>query len=157
MSVNPAEQLTEEQIAEFREVFNLYDKTGEGAIVATELGTVMRCLGLNPTRSELDSMINEVDVNGDGLIDFEEEFLPLMSRKLQDIDDEDELCEMFKEFDVKTSGHISVLELRHLMTELGEKMTEEEVDNMICETVVDADGMIEYRELIRLLLTPSKD
>jgi hypothetical protein len=55
-----ADQLTEEQIAEFKEAFSLFDKDGDGTITTKELGTVMRSLGQNPTEAELADMINEV-------------------------------------------------------------------------------------------------
>ena len=55
-----ADQLTEEQIAEFKEAFSLFDKDGDGTITTKELGTVMRSLGQNPTEAELQDMINEV-------------------------------------------------------------------------------------------------
>eukprot|EP00930_Biecheleria_cincta_P075334 TRINITY_DN6249_c0_g1_i1.p1 TRINITY_DN6249_c0_g1~~TRINITY_DN6249_c0_g1_i1.p1 ORF type:complete len:963 (-),score=197.04 TRINITY_DN6249_c0_g1_i1:30-2864(-) len=59
-----ADQLTEEQIAEFKEAFSLCDKSGSGTIQATELGTVLRSLGQNPTAAELEDMINEVCSDG---------------------------------------------------------------------------------------------
>ena len=59
-----ADQLTEEQIAEFKEAFSLFDKDGDGTITPKELGTVMRFLGQNPTEAELQDMINEVDADG---------------------------------------------------------------------------------------------
>jgi len=49
---------------EFREAFSLFDKNGDGTISSTELGTVMRSLGQNPTENELQDMINEIDVDG---------------------------------------------------------------------------------------------
>lgn len=63
-----ADQLTEEQIAEFKEAFSLFDKDGDGTITTKELGTVMRSLGQNPTEAELQDMINEVDADGEYLI-----------------------------------------------------------------------------------------
>ena len=63
-----ADQLTEEQIAEFKEAFSLFDKDGDGTITTKELGTVMRSLGQNPTEAELQDMINEVDADGNGTI-----------------------------------------------------------------------------------------
>ncbi|KAJ6760124.1 hypothetical protein OIU79_025067 [Salix purpurea] len=76
------EQLTEEQIAEFKEAFSLFDKDGDGCITTKELGTVMRSLGQNPTEAELQDMINEVDADQNGTIDFPE-FLNLMARKMK--------------------------------------------------------------------------
>lgn len=60
------EQLSEEQITEFREAFNLFDKDGDGTITTKELGTCMRSLGQNPTEAEIAELICEVDVNGTG-------------------------------------------------------------------------------------------
>lgn len=65
-----ADQLTEEQIAEFKEAFSLFDKDGDGTITTKELGTVMRSLGQNPTEAELQDMINEVDADGTQVICF---------------------------------------------------------------------------------------
>merc|ERR1711943_54941 len=83
-----ADQLTEEQIAEFKEAFSLFDKDGDGTITTKELGTVMRSLGQNPTEAELADMINEVDADGSGTIDFPE-FLNLMAKKMKDTDSEE--------------------------------------------------------------------
>jgi Ca2+-binding EF-hand superfamily protein len=63
--IQMADQLTEEQIAEFKEAFSLFDKDGDGTITTKELGTVMRSLGQNPTEAELQDMINEVDADGE--------------------------------------------------------------------------------------------
>ena len=131
-----ADNLTEEQIAEFKEAFSLFDKDGDGTITTKELGTVMRSLGQNPTEAELQDMINEVDADGNGTIDFPE-FLSLMARKMKDTDTEEELVEAFKVFDRDGNGLISAAELRHVMTNLGEKLTDEEVDEMIREADVD--------------------
>merc|ERR1712160_86706 len=145
------EQLTEEQIAEFKEAFSLFDKDGDGTITTKELGTVMRSLGQNPTEAELQDMINEVDTWGNGTIDFPE-FLSLMARKTWDTDTEEELIEAFKVFDRDGNGLISAAELRHVMTNLGEKLTDEEVDEMIKEADIDGDGHINYEEFVRMMM-----
>ena len=78
-----ADQLTEEQTAEFKEAFSLFDKDGDGTITTKELGTVTRSLGQNPTEAELQDMINEVDADGNGTTDFPE-FFTMMARKIKD-------------------------------------------------------------------------
>merc|ERR1712217_869504 len=145
------EQLTEEQIAEFKEAFSLFDKDGDGTIITKELGTVMRSLGQNPTEAELQDMINEVDADGNGTIDFPE-FLSLMERKMKDTAPEEDLIEAFKVFDRDGNGFISAAELRHVMTNLGEKLTDEEVDEMIREADVDGDGQINYEEFVKMMM-----
>ncbi|CAJ1947730.1 unnamed protein product [Sphenostylis stenocarpa] len=178
-----ADQLTDDQISEFKEAFSLFDKDGDGSrslmlsvfdcilkiavfvdrslirklqdsdccITTKELGTVMRSLGQNPTEAELQDMINEVDADGNGTIDFPE-FLNLMAKKMKDTDSEEELKEAFRVFDKDQNGFISAAELRHVMTNLGEKLTDEEVDEMIREADVDGDGQINYEEFVKVMM-----
>jgi len=83
----------------------------------------------------------QVDADGNGTIDFPE-FLTLMARKMKDTDSEEEILEAFKVFDKDGNGFISAAELRHVMTNLGEKLTDEEVDEMIREADIDGDGQV---------------
>eukprot|EP01121_Diplochlamys_sp_Union-15-3_P010048 TRINITY_DN2777_c0_g1_i1.p1 TRINITY_DN2777_c0_g1~~TRINITY_DN2777_c0_g1_i1.p1 ORF type:complete len:150 (+),score=46.84 TRINITY_DN2777_c0_g1_i1:53-502(+) len=146
------DQLTEEQIAEFKEAFSLFDKDGDGAITTKELGTVMRSLGQNPTEADLEEMIKEVDQDKSGTIDFPE-FLTMMAKQMKNEDTEEEIREAFKVFDKDGNGFISAAELRHVMTNLGEKLSEEEVDEMIKEADVDNDGQINYEEFVKMMLS----
>ncbi|EPS71154.1 calmodulin, partial [Genlisea aurea] len=148
-----ADHLTEDQVSEFKEAFSLFDKDRDGCITTKELGTVMRSLGQNPTEAELHDMIDEVDADGNGTIDFPE-FLNLMARKMKDttMDSEEELKEAFRVFDKDQNGFISPDELRHVMTNLGEKLTDDELDEMIRNADVDGDGQIDYREFVRVMM-----
>uniref|UniRef100_A0A670K5J4 Calglandulin n=1 Tax=Podarcis muralis TaxID=64176 RepID=A0A670K5J4_PODMU len=138
------------EIQEFKEAFSLFDKDGDGTITTKELGTVMRSLGQNPTEAELQDMINEVDADGNGTIDFPE-FLTMMARKMKDTDSEEEIREAFRVFDKDGNGYISAAELRHVMTNLGEKLTDEEVDEMIREADIDGDGQVNYEEFVQMM------
>ncbi|KAK2535685.1 hypothetical protein Q9233_003611 [Columba guinea] len=127
-----ADQLTEEQIAEFKEAFSLFDKDGDGTITTKELGTVMRSLGQNPTEAELQDMINEVDADVIvKLLRLRQVYSSLLFSLCQD-----------------GNGYISAAELRHVMTNLGEKLTDEEVDEMIREADIDGDGQVNYEVLL---------
>ena len=91
---------------------------GDGTITAKELGIVMRSLGQNPTEAELQDMVNEVDKDGNGTIDFEE-FLDMMSRNAVDENAEEEMRQAFLVFDKDGSGQISKSELKQVMRSLG--------------------------------------
>ncbi len=145
------EHLTEEKIQEFKEAFEIFDKDKDGYITIKELGEIMKSLGQVPSETELQDMINEVDVDGNGNIDFKE-FLGLMARKMRDTDTEEELIEAFKVFDRDGNGLVSASELKYVMLSLGEKITDEEVDEMIREADIDGDGFINYEEFVRMII-----
>mmetsp|Transcript_16060 Transcript_16060/g.17835 ORF Transcript_16060/g.17835 Transcript_16060/m.17835 type:complete len:192 (-) Transcript_16060:69-644(-) len=150
MSTSAKDSLTEEQKAEFREAFNLFDKDCDGSITTKELGTVMRSLGQKPTDSQLVDMINEVDVDGDGQIDFEE-FLEMMAKKMKDVDTDHEIREAFNVFDKDGNGYIDASELRSVMLSLGEKLSDEEVNQMIKEADNDGDGKVDFQEFQKMM------
>jgi len=148
--VEKKREMTEEQKNEFKEAFALFDKDGDGSITAIELGEVMRKLGQEPSNEELTDMVNEVDVDGNGQIDFDE-FCFMMGKKLSDGDNDEELKEAFKVFDKDGDGKISPEELRTVMASLGENLTELEVKNMIHEADKNGDGEIDYEEFITMM------
>ena len=125
-----ADRLTEEQIEEFKEAFSLFDKDADGAITTTEIGTVMRSLGQNLSEAELQGMIQEADADNNGTVDFSE-FLTMMIKEMQDTNTKENIREAFRVFDKDGNGSISAPELRYVMTKLGEKLTDKEVNEMI--------------------------
>merc|ERR1712232_612224 len=122
INTNPemSDELTDHQIAEFKEAFSLFDRDGDGAITTKEFGTVMRSLGQNPTEAELADMINEIDTDGSGLVEFPE-FLTMMARKLKDGQDsgekltDEEADEMIREADIEGNGNINYVEFVKMM------------------------------------------
>ena len=65
----------------------------------------------------------------------------------------EKILEAFKVFDEDGNGFISAAELRHIMTNLGEKLTDEEVDEMIREADIDGDGQINYEEFVKMMMS----
>lgn len=55
------DRLSQDEIAEFREIFNLVDKDGGGSISKVELGELMETLGIEATQEDIEAMIAEVD------------------------------------------------------------------------------------------------
>ncbi|XP_065889841.1 calmodulin-like isoform X2 [Dysidea avara] len=124
--------LSQEQIAHFKETFSLYDK--------------------DEVEAELRAFEGEVehDADGNGLIDFKL-FLVMMSRKIKEssANVQEDIVDAFRVFDKDANGFISAAELRHVMMNLGDqKLTEEEVEEMIREADVDGDGQINFEDFV---------
>ena len=145
------DKLTSEQIEQYKSAFSLFDKDGDGTIKSKEVGTVMRALGMNPTESEVVDLVNEVD-DGNGLIDFPE-FLVIMARKADDFDAENELLEAFRHFDKTGSKKVGMDVFKDVVLNMGEKISEEELNEFIEAVDLDPRADIEYEELIKLILT----
>jgi Ca2+-binding EF-hand superfamily protein len=68
-------------------------------------------------------------------------------------DNEEEIIEAFKVFDVDKNGEISAEELTDVLMSLGEKLTREECDEIMRIADTDGDRSINYREFVKLLLS----
>merc|ERR1719316_2099684 len=98
----------------------------------------------------LEAMIAEGDEDGSGEIEFPE-FLKLMASKLQDTDSVEEMREAFLVFDRDKSGSVTASELKHVMNNLGEQVTNEEVEEMIKEADADGDGELSFDDFLQFI------
>ena len=135
---------------EIRVAFRVLDRDGNGFITAAVLRHVMTNLGEKLTDEEVDEMIREADIDGDGKVNCEE-FVAMMGQKMKDTDREEEIREAFRVFDRDGNGFISAAELRHVMTNIGDKLTDEEVDDMIREADIDGDGQVNCEEFVTMM------
>ena len=145
------EFITDEQRKDLQDIFDQFDKDKDGKISGKELANAMFSMGQNPTDDEINEMMREVDLNQDGKIDFDE-FITLMMKSSPDTQTEDEVINAFRVFDKEGNGLISSAELKHIMMTIGDKMTEEEADEMVNEADIDEDGMINYEEFVRMMM-----
>ena len=97
---NVGSPMTEELIADFRDAFKTFDTDEDGYLSFKELGDLLISLGVPVTKEELTEMTNEIDIEGNGTIDFKE-FILLMARKMRDYDNEDEYISKLLEFLIK--------------------------------------------------------
>merc|ERR1712080_406749 len=135
-------------------VFQLFDTKGDGLIQVTQVGEVLRALGQNPTEGDVKKLVQSTNSKGgpDARVTFET-FLPLLQavsgKKITDT--VDDFVEGLRHFDKEGNGRISAIELRHLLTGLGEKMSEEEVEQLI-HGKEDSQGNINYEEFVKMVL-----
>ena len=95
----------------------------------------MRTFGQEPTESELYDMVRDVDIDKNGTIDFEE-FLAMMSKRMTNRDEDEEIREAFRIFDQDGNGFITLEELEAVMIKLGENLTKDELAAMMHEVGV---------------------
>ncbi|CAF1171357.1 unnamed protein product [Adineta ricciae] len=146
-----------EQDNKLKEAFALFDRVGGGVIRTKDLEHVMQCIGYQTTPGELEQMIQEVDIDGDGLVNFNE-FKLMMNHKGENrlnIFNDELLNEAFRIFDKEGNGFITEKGLRAVMNNLGEQLTDDELHDMIREADLDGNHRIDYAEfsaLVRRLL-----
>ncbi|GAB64601.1 centrin [Plasmodium cynomolgi strain B] len=143
-------ELNEEQKLEIKEAFDLFDTNGTGRIDAKELKVAMRALGFEPKKEDIRKIISDVDQDGSGTIDFND-FLDIMTIKMSERDPKEEILKAFRLFDDDETGKISFKNLKRVAKELGENITDEEIQEMIDEADRDGDGEINEEEFMRIM------
>ena len=142
--------LTEDEIEEIKEAFDLFDTDGSGSIDPKELRAAMQSLGFEAKNQTIYQMITDLDKNKSGNIDFEE-FLDMMTARMSDKDTREDIAKVFRLFDDDETGKISFRNLKRVAKELGEKMTDEELQEMIDEADMDGDGEVSQDEFLRIM------
>merc|ERR1712039_788646 len=137
--------LSEEQKTDVREAFNLFDSNASGKIDTKDLKVAMRALGFEPRKEEIKKMLVEVDKDNSGKLSFDG-FLSLMASKMSEKDTKEEILKAFKLFDDDDTGKISFENLKRVANELGESLTDEELQEMIDEADRDGDGEVSQDE-----------
>jgi Ca2+-binding EF-hand superfamily protein len=125
------------------------DTDNNGSITADELKEAMRQQGLNPSNEDLKRMISDVDLNGNGMVEFDE-FCVMMSNKTRRLDDGDGIDIAFQIFDTNKDGHISEQELKNCMNKLGIVCSEKEIREMMEAVDENRDGKISRSEFQKL-------
>jgi calmodulin len=160
---NVEDKFTLEQLDELRVAFNTFDKDQSGDIDISELGAVMKELGLEPTESQLRDMIRstELEAGGgtggdqfsDGKIDWRE-FLLMMSRSMTSQEQEDEFQKCFSFFDKQNLGYIDVPTFVIALRALGQEFTDEELDLLLQHSKFENDeyDKITYKEFVKMMM-----
>jgi len=148
--------LSEEEMTNLKEAFKLFETpAGSGSMPVSALGTLLRALGYHPTQAAIATAAREADADGDGALVLAEVVAAVTATaasatgRLTTAD----LRAAFRVFDKDGSGSLSADELRGVLTTMGEKMSDAEVDEMLAEADVDGDGQINYAEFAAKLLS----
>jgi len=151
-----ATDLSRDEVEEIRDVFELYDfwDGRDGEVDAFKTGHMLFCLGMNPTQETIQKHGGTIKM-GEKAYKLEE-FLPIYSEisKEKDVGTFNDFNEAFKTFDREGAGMISAAEMRHVLTSLGERLTDTEVDEVLKSTDIreDLDGNIKFADFISKVL-----
>lgn len=141
-----------EHLAECHQAFSLFDKNGDGSISASELGSVMRALGSNPSEEDVAGLISRLDIDGNGTIEFNEFMALMLPNGEEALTEEADLLSVFRDLDKNGDGTISADELRFALRALGETMSDDDIDVLLKKTDTDGDGRVNYQEFVRMIL-----
>ena len=146
------ELLSEQEICELHEAFNIFDIDSDGSIETSQLGMLMNALKQYPTKEELDNIIKETDIEHTNQIYFNQ-FLKIMAKRIKDTkDDEDKyLKSLFLSLDRNKNGLISIHEIRYIVTHSGENLSDKEIEFLMKEADTDGDGYISYEEFMMIM------
>merc|ERR1712205_272242 len=134
--------LKQDEIEEIKEAFDLFDTDQSGEIDLKELKAAMQSLGDESKNDTIFTMLNELDKDGNASLDFEE-FLELMSGKegKDEKDTKEEIDKIFRLFDVESKSVIAVKDVHRVAKELGERLTMEEISEIVRRACTDEANM----------------
>ncbi|XP_061174755.1 calmodulin-like [Saccostrea echinata] len=145
------EKLTAEQLKLCKDCFEFFDKDQSGAIDKSELITVMRAVGLNPSKKDVNKLITEVAGKGEDTISwplFEE----MLSSSWKSVKQSKlEMLASFHIFDINKDGFVDASELKKVLTTSGEVLTEEEAAYLLKAADINGDGKIDYKEFVNMM------
>ncbi|KFK40244.1 hypothetical protein AALP_AA3G348900 [Arabis alpina] len=138
---------------DLKQVFQMFDKNGDGRITKEELNDSLENLGIFMPDKDLIQMIKKMDANGDGCVDINE-FESLYGSIIEEKEEED-MRDAFNVFDQDGDGFITVEELKSVMASLGLKQgkTLECCKEMIMQVDEDGDGRVNYKEFLQMMKT----
>ena len=144
------ELLTEQEICELHEAFNIFDFESNGSIETNNLVLLLNSLKQYPSKEEIEQILKEIDINNDGKIYFNQ-FLKIMAKRLKNIlyDEDKYLKSVFDLLDRNKNGLISIDEIRRIVSHSNdsENISEKEIELIMKEADTDGDGLISFEEL----------
>ena len=146
------ELLSEQEICELHEAFNIFDVESDGSIEANQLMMLMNSLKQYPSKEEIEIILKEMDLNSDGQIYFNQ-FLRIMAKRLKNLkQDEDRyLKSLFTSLDRNNNKLISIHEIRYIVTHSGENISEKDIETIMKEADTDGDGYISFEEFMMIM------
>jgi len=156
------EEITEATALEVDEIkvlklcFNLFDVKHQDFLSGDDLDEILRVMGFRPSAEELKEILEEIDEDGSGEIEFGE-FCQLCAKFLVEEPNEEtmkaELKEAFRVYDKDGAGFITTGQLREIIAELDSRLTSEDLDGIIEEIDEDGSGTMDFDEFCQMMMS----
>jgi len=150
--IKEATGLEADEIKVLKICFNLFDTKKQDFLGADDLDDILRAMGFRPSKEELKEILEEIDKDSSGEIEFGE-FCQLCAKFLNEEPDEAELKEAFLCFDKEGSGFITTDQLRKIIGELDPHMTSEDLDGIIDEIDEDGSGTMDFDKFCQMMMS----
>lgn len=147
------DDLPPEQIAILRKAFESFDSGKTGSISTETVAEILRLMGQPFNRETLEEMIEEVDEDKSGRLEFEE-FIILAAKFIVEDDEEalqKELKEAFRLYDKEGNGFIPTSCLKEILRELDDQLSNADLDGMIQEIDSDGSGTVDFDEFMEMM------
>lgn len=144
--------LTEDEVMEIKEAFDLFDSDKSGEIDVEELKNALKNLGIDAKNQTLANMMADLDKDKSGQIDFNE-FIDMMTAKMSDRDTREDLEKVFRLFlgDDDKADKIAIKHLKRVARELNENMSDEELQEMIVRADLNKDQGVDFEEFYTIM------
>jgi len=147
------DELPPEQIAILRNAFGSFDRDKTGSISTETVAEILRLMGQPFNKQILDEMIEEVDEDKSGRLEFEE-FIILAAKFIVEEDEEalqKELKEAFRLYDKEGNGFIPTSILKEILHELDDQLSDADLDGIIQEIDQDGSGTVDFDEFMEMM------
>ena len=143
--------LSEDEVMEIKEAFDLFDSDKSGSIDKTELKNALQNLGIDNKNHTLTTMMKDLDTDNSGTVTFDE-FIEMMTAKMSDKDTREDLNKVFRLFiGDDTAEKISIKHLRRVANDLQETMNDAELHEMIMRADNDKDDLVNFEEFYAIM------
>ncbi|XP_023277512.1 calcium-binding protein 2-like isoform X1 [Seriola lalandi dorsalis] len=148
-------ELAQAELDELQEAFKEFDYDQDGYLNYKDVAECMRTMGYMPTEMELLEIVQQIKMRMGGLMDFED-FTELMGPRMMgetaDMLGLKELQSAFVQFDLDGDGKINQEEMKEAVKSmLGEKLKKGELEEILKELDINADGNLDFEEFVMML------
>jgi len=152
-------ELTDEQVAQFRAKYKSFQTVNEDTdqklpMMNKDLSISIRELGFHPTQGQIKAMLDAADPDRLGFIELKDYLHQLRILVQFPVPRQEDIRACFKVFDKENNGFLPTAQIRHILTSLGEALTEPEIDEMMRIADGDGEGEIKYDNFVDVIYDP---